>query len=354
MTVAEVGGQLVFTLATTGSHYAGYLSASTYRLTGNRLYVEVPVLPAGDGAEVYLRAMRGNNILGIIYVAGTGELHLQYDHETSGEHVVGKLAHDTSMRWWQIREAAGVTYWETSPDGKSWVTRASAADPMNTDHVYLMLMAGAYQDVAPTKAAFASFNGGGAPSEQYCPASSLSDDFADGVQGLAWGDTWQDAGCRLAEEGGELVARPPVSQVGHCAYQTSSAFRLTGSSVTVKVSQVGNGKSVATLVVQSPAADQLGIRAVAGQVHFRSYINDTLKELASPIAWSTATRWWRLREAGGTCFWETSADGKTWQTRASEPCPIDVTRVAISLGSGADGPEPAPGEVRFDNLNLPP
>mgnify|MGYP003604011014 CR=1 FL=1 len=36
-------------------------------------------------------------------------------------------AYSTSRQWWQIREAAGIFYFETSPDGITWTTLGQAA-----------------------------------------------------------------------------------------------------------------------------------------------------------------------------------------------------------------------------------
>jgi hypothetical protein len=77
--------------------------------------------------------------------------------------------------------------------------------------------------------------------------------------------------------------------------------------------------------------------------------------LASQLYDITQHLWWRLRESGGTLFYETSGDGVSFTTRASEPVSFPISAVRIHLGvSVYDSAATAPGHVRFARLNLPP
>jgi hypothetical protein len=66
-------------------------------------------------------------------------------------------------------------------------------------------------------------------------------------------------------------------------------------------------------------------------------------------------RWWRVREASGSIYYETSADGRTFTPRASEPTSLPIDRIRIHLGVAVyDTTATMPGHVRFAHLNLPP
>src|SRR5690606_976501 len=67
---------------------------------------------------------------------------------------------------------------------------------------------------------------------------------------------------------------------------------------------------------------------------------------------AAAHRWWQLREADGTVYWETSPDGTTWSTFYSEPAPIAVTALFGYLQAGGAGT--SADVARFDNWNTPP
>jgi hypothetical protein len=66
----------------------------------------------------------------------------------------------------------------------------------------------------------------------------------------------------------------------------------------------------------------------------------------------TAHLWWRLRETGGTFYWETSADGQVWRVQAQAATSslfaignVTVRAYAEEWGSGA------PGIAKYANLN---
>lgn len=61
----------------------------------------------------------------------------------------------------------------------------------------------------------------------------------------------------------------------------------------------------------------------------------------------------RIREAGGTVYYETSEDGSSWDIRASTPSVFSLSSVYVQLYAGYWGAETSPGTVLFDNLNLP-
>ncbi len=69
---------------------------------------------------------------------------------------------------------------------------------------------------------------------------------------------------------------------------------------------------------------------------------------------STAHRWWRMREAGGTLYLETAPQGTVWTERLSAPSPTYLSDVVVGIGvTGADI-QPIVGTTELDNLNVPP
>ena len=65
--------------------------------------------------------------------------------------------------------------------------------------------------------------------------------------------------------------------------------------------------------------------------------------------------WLRLRESGGTVFWDTSGDGKTWANFASTTPTFSIKAMNFFLGCGTFAAEAVnPGKSAFDNWNLPP
>jgi hypothetical protein len=68
---------------------------------------------------------------------------------------------------------------------------------------------------------------------------------------------------------------------------------------------------------------------------------------------STADRFYRIREAGGTIYWETSPNGTTWTSRASAAnTGLDLSNVTPFWQGGHWNAADADGVAVFDNLNL--
>jgi hypothetical protein len=71
-------------------------------------------------------------------------------------------------------------------------------------------------------------------------------------------------------------------------------------------------------------------------------------------AWNaTNHRWWRMREASGTVYWETSVNGTSWTTKHSASR-SGLTECQIRIDAGFWGTEPTPGTAIYDNYNNPP
>ena len=63
--------------------------------------------------------------------------------------------------------------------------------------------------------------------------------------------------------------------------------------------------------------------------------------------------WWRLRESGGTLFFETSADGATWTMKGQTADPPGLDAVQVTIGAGAYRATSMPGTAEFRCYNLP-
>jgi hypothetical protein len=64
--------------------------------------------------------------------------------------------------------------------------------------------------------------------------------------------------------------------------------------------------------------------------------------------------WWRIREDGGTIYFEVSGDGVTYDALASTPAPFSVSALELSLIAGTHPSSITQEQARFDRFNLPP
>jgi mannan endo-1,4-beta-mannosidase len=161
--------------------------------------------------------------------------------------------------------------------------------------------------------------------------------------------------------GGATISGSRFSVVPTVAYPALYAARkdydLTASYALIECVQapnVGTGTIGATMSV-GPAPHgsghlfQFGFYGGNFVVTYNGGSGSTFSTLFSETWNATNHRWWRMREAGGTAFWETS-NGTTWTTKHSLAV-SGLTDVQISVSAGFWGTEPSPGTAIFDNFN---
>ncbi|MGW2223802.1 hypothetical protein [Streptomyces formicae] len=166
---------------------------------------------------------------------------------------------------------------------------------------------------------------------------TLTDTFNDNIIGPNWGNSYGG----VSETGGK--ARVPCVAGVFAGYQTAKDWTLAGSSAFVQLplAAAANGASTeaqtAFNIIQATAGTYLAINinTVAGTIRFENNVGYT-DGAAVSLTYSAATHaWLRIRESGGTVFWDTSTDGSTWTNRRSIATPAWVTSsvnaVAVEL-----------------------
>jgi len=161
--VSEEGGALVVTLPdpTLPSMYSGLRSISAHDLTDCAVFTRVSQLtdPTTHAyTHIYVSAGAGVGYIEVIADEG----NLLFKKVVAGTHTeLGLIAHDpVEHAYWRLRESAGITYWETSADARTWNTQASDPAPIPLSSVHIGLGAGTYQEepVVPGTARFEGLN----------------------------------------------------------------------------------------------------------------------------------------------------------------------------------------------------
>jgi hypothetical protein len=334
--------------------YAGYLTDRYFDLTGSQVQVEVKQMldpTSSADAQLHLNGLTGD-LLEIIQESGT--LYFRRWLGGTDTELANAAWDPVAMRWWRIRESGGTTFYETSPDGAAWVKRASEPNAPFVRFVRVELSAGAWQAEATPGSFHVDALNGGAATGIYCPAAQLSDDFSATSIGPQWHLGYQYGGCMRTQGNGQATAA--IATGSECGWVSSSYYDLRGSSLFAEIAQLPNTTSNAYAWLQATAdsSDRVEILERNGNLIARQIASGTYTVLASIPIDTTAHRWWRLREAGGTTFWETAPDGKTWTVRASAANPIALGRVSLNFGAGAGGAVQAPGSATFAHLNVAP
>lgn len=191
------------------------------------------------------------------------------------------------------------------------------------------------------------------------PISYLRDDFENNVVDPAWATAITGSATR-AETGGQAVFTLPSSTAGsHVAqYVSSATYDLTGDQAVF---------AVGTMVATGVAATAYMRLVLDGNNYYQwTQTSGTLKaqkivagattDLFS-VAWSATThKYLRIRESGGTVFFDSSTSasaGAAWTARGNTTIAtaFAVTDLRVVFGAQC-GNIASPGSLRLDMFNL--
>jgi hypothetical protein len=158
------------------------------------------------------------------------------------------------------------------------------------------------------------------------PLATLADDFDDGVIDPV---LWPNAYGGVSETGGR--ARVPLAPGVVAGYQTARQWTFSGSTLTAKLCRVpaANGSSSASAsmwINSTTSGTRLGFTysPVTGLLRCSSDVG-FFDGSAVPLTYSPIDHAWvRLREAGGSVYWESSGDGHNWTVRRTLATPAWV------------------------------
>jgi hypothetical protein len=184
----------------------------------------------------------------------------------------------------------------------------------------------------------------------------VADDFEDGVVFVEpWPASYEDARTGLSEIGGRAVIDLADDANGgrFAGYLTEDLFDLRDARVSVEVVETAapSDASVTYVTAEYPNGDGIEIRVLGDTLDLRHLLGGEETVVGQLPYDPVAHRFWALREAGGTLFWETSPDGSSFTARAQAPAPFDVEWVRLSFGAGTWDNVIDPGRAVFDSYN---
>lgn len=193
---------------------------------------------------------------------------------------------------------------------------------------------------------------------------TISDDFNDNSINTTLWDEYTASSGSVSESSQQLGLTCSVNTNGSWAgLVTDKKYSLIGSSVTIEVVDGTGGNTYLDLSLnldQIPTTSNgyvaIGVNTGTGELEAYKKINDD--DTGSPMATATfnATthKYWRLRESGGTLYYEYSSDGSSWNTLYSESSPMALDAVHVVLDDYEYDALGTPGVHIFDNLNILP
>src|SRR5690606_29837274 len=116
-----------------GEGFAAYASDTIYRLQGSHAHVQLTPPPAAGHLEAYAQLLILSDTSGtqiVFEVDAVTNLLLMAVHVDYNDDNVFTLPYDpVAHAWLRIRESASILAWDTSPDGREWITRHTAPAP---------------------------------------------------------------------------------------------------------------------------------------------------------------------------------------------------------------------------------
>ncbi|USN96735.1 MAG: hypothetical protein H6797_00855 [Candidatus Nomurabacteria bacterium] len=344
--VAYTGGQLKLT-PTTSYHYLDTFTG--YDLTESHYQVEfVQNCNAGNHDSIttnFTVVVDGSNSFEFEIGGGpTGSVVMR--EQVAGVNSETTTTYDaTNFRWLRLRESGGTIYWETSPDGSTWTIQRSKTSSLTLASTNVMLSCGRWtSETSPGNSYFDNLNPGS-------PTATLTDDFSteDTIKWTGYeGNVASVVDGRLALSGATSDYYPPLESV--------STYVFTGSYVACQFVEnfpEGNGSYTLEFYVGSDTNNRIEFQINGGSLGI------SMKEKVAGVVSSSDLiynplrhKWLRMRESGGTVYWETSIDSATWVERWSKATTLNLNNVTIGFNGGYYGTETGSPVALFDNFNL--
>ncbi|MFI8297280.1 LamG-like jellyroll fold domain-containing protein [Streptomyces nigra] len=165
------------------------------------------------------------------------------------------------------------------------------------------------------------------------PLEMLSDDFDDNrISSTLWPNSYGG----VSEVGGR--ARVPLPAGSSSGYQSAREWTLVGSKLTAKLATIpaagGSSSAFCSMYINSTTSGtRLGWRynALTGVLSAESQTGFFDGSAVSLTYSPFSHMWLRIRESGGTVFFETSSTGATWTVRRSLATPAWVTSQTVAV-----------------------
>lgn len=182
---------------------------------------------------------------------------------------------------------------------------------------------------------------------------TLTDNFDDNsINATIWNDD------HATETGGQMVINAATGEGTNNGIASDNRYDLTSSYALIELVSAGDTSLSFTTYILELYNDTVdlywGIEYGATDeiVAYKSPNSVDYTEIYRATYDSGVHKWFRIREASGTVYWDTSADGENWTNRDSDATGYTLT--ALNVFFGVENPGSGSTSVVFDNFNVPP
>lgn len=145
-TMSIVNGQLVISMPSGNTLYRGFDSPNFSLIDS---YFSSRLVDAGNQAlislEVYPVQLVQNSSNTVWFMVNAGNVYIYKKVANAVTQITSVSYNALTHNYFRIRESNGICYWETSPDGITWNTLYSEANPITMTSVYHEVAVGTWQ-----------------------------------------------------------------------------------------------------------------------------------------------------------------------------------------------------------------
>lgn len=179
------------------------------------------------------------------------------------------------------------------------------------------------------------------------------ENFQSGTISLSKWNNWGGAQCVAKSDRLEISTLLTAVYYG---MDSKDSFDLTGSNVSVEVVNVGNQALVSlevTPIQLQVDASNIIFFLISGNILYAfKKVAGVQTSVASVAYNSTTQRYLRIRESGGTIYWDYSADRGSWTNLTTLANPFAVTVLTFTFSAGTYAAEATATTIIYDNLNI--
>jgi len=187
---------------------------------------------------------------------------------------------------------------------------------------------------------------------------TLQDDFDFGGVDVTKWNNW--GGSQIVADTDLVLKLSSILGGSYAGLETLSTFNLTGSSAFIQLLDAGNQSipswEVYPVLVHMDSDNEIFIRITGGNVQVRKKVATVLADVGSSVPYNSSTmKWFRIRESGGTIYFEyaTTPTG-SWTEIANVASPFAVTALRFQPMIGTWQTEASTTTAIIDNINVLP
>lgn len=163
----------------------------------------------------------------------------------------------------------------------------------------------------------------------------------------------------LSWSGGGFTVTNGISYTGYGGQTTNSGYDLTGTACFCSVANVGNQSLASCETVPLQLNDAGGTNKLFWYVNGGNLLAiKTIAGVQATVATTTYNssvhKWFRIRESGGTIFWDYSTDGVTYTNFTSIINVLTITALFLQVSLGTYSSEASATTAKWNSFNTAP